>query len=156
MSSDTQLGLQCGDHLLVLSIRQAYRLRVGNGKGSAELEAALILGDDMEMQMGIRVAEGAQVQLRAAPQLLDGAAGLSQILGKIRPLLIRALAQLHFVGLQSQRAAALVGLILEEIQHTGLHLPNLEHNGLPALVVLIAIETTHWHFLLSKSGTIPC
>ena len=75
------------------------------------------------MQMGIRVAEGAQVQLRAAPQLLDGAAGLSQILGKIRPLLIRALAQFLFVGLQSQRAAALVGLILEEIQHTGLHLP---------------------------------
>ena len=59
-------------------------------------------------------AEGAQVQLRAAPQLLDGAAGLSQILGKIRPFLIRALAQFLFVGLQSQRAAALVGLILEE------------------------------------------
>ena len=156
MSSDTQLGLQCGDHLLILLVRQVYRLRVGDGKSSAELKAALILGDDMEMQMGIRVAEGAQVQLRAAPQLLDGAAGLSQILGKIRPLLIRALSQLFFVGLQSQRTAALVGLILEEIQHTGLHLPNLEHNGLPALVVLIAIETTHWHFLLSKSGTVPC
>ena len=109
MSSDTQLGLQCGDHLLVLSIRQVYRLRVGDGKSPAELKAALILGDDMEMQMGIRVAERAQVQLRAAPQLLDGAAGLSQILGKIRPLLIRALAQFLFVGLQSQRAAALVG-----------------------------------------------
>ena len=156
MSSDTQLGLQRGDHLLILLVLQVYRLRVGDGKSPAELKAALILGDDMEMQMGIRVAEGAQVQLRAAPQLLDGAAGLSQILGKIRPLLIRALAQFLFVGLQSQRAAALVGLILEEIQHTGLHLPNLEHNGLPALVVLIAIETTHWHFLLSKSGTVPC
>ena len=113
MSSDTQLGLQCGDHLLILLVLQVYRLRVGDGKSPAELKAALILGDDMEMQMGIRVAEGTQVQLRAAPQFLDGAAGLSQILGKIRPLLIRALAQFLFVGLQSQRAAALVGLILE-------------------------------------------
>ena len=67
MSSDTQLGLQCGDHLLILSVLQVYRLRVGDGKSPAELKAALILGDDMEMQMGIRVAKGAQVQLRAAP-----------------------------------------------------------------------------------------
>ena len=106
MSSDTQLGLQCGDHLLILLVLQVYRLRVGDGKSPAELKAALILGDDMEMQMGIRVAEGTQVQLRAAPQFLDGAAGLSQILGKIRPLLIRALAQFLFVGLQVLAAAS--------------------------------------------------
>ena len=106
MSSDTQLGLQRGDHLLILLVLQVYRLRVGDGKSPAELKAALILGDDMEMQMGIRVAEGAQVQLRAAPQLLDGAAGLSQILGKIRPFLIRALAQFLFVGLQVLAAAS--------------------------------------------------
>ena len=102
----SQLLPERRNHFLKLLVLQERRLRIGDGEAAAELKAALILGDDMEMQMGIRVAEGAQVQLRAAPQLLDGAAGLSQILGKIRPFLLRALAQFLFVGLQVLAAAS--------------------------------------------------
>ena len=45
MSSDAQLGLQRGDHLLILLVRQVYRLRVGDGKSPAELKAAQTMGN---------------------------------------------------------------------------------------------------------------
>ena len=58
-------------------------------------------------------------------------------------LLRPALAQLLPVILQRQGAAALVGLILEEIEHTGLHLADLVHAGLPALVKFVAVKAAH-------------
>ena len=96
------------------------------------------------MQVGIGVAEGGQIQLGAAPQLLDGAGSAGQIVGKVHQLLGLALAQLLLVVLQGQNAAALVSLILEQVQHAGFHLADLEHNGLPALVVFITIKAAHW------------
>ena len=97
----------------------------------------------MEVQVGIRIAEGAQVDLVAAPQFLHCTGGPGQIPGEGGQLLRPALAQLLPVVLQRQGAAALVGLILEEIEHTGLHLADLVHDGLPALVMFIAVKASH-------------
>ena len=58
--------------------------------------------------MGIRVAEGAKIDLGAAPQLLDGAGSLGKIIGKVSQLLGVALAQFLLMILQGQGAAALV------------------------------------------------
>ena len=69
------------------------------------------------MQVGIGVAEGAQVDLVAAPQLLHRTGGAGQVPGKGGQLFRLTFAQLLPVVLQRQRAAALVGLVLEEIQH---------------------------------------
>lgn len=71
------------------------------------------------MQVGIGVTEGGQVQLGAAPQLLDSAGGPCQIVGIVRQLLGRTLAQFLLVALQRQNTAAPDGLVLEQIENTG-------------------------------------
>ena len=145
---DVQFFFQRTDHVPVLLLRQVHRLGIGDLKAAAKLKAALVLGYDVEMEMGIGIAEGSKVQLRAAPQVLDGLGSPSQVLGEIRPLLGLALPQLPVVALQRQHTAAFVGLVLEQVQRAGLHLADLEHNGLPALVMLITVKTTHGIFLL--------
>ena len=52
------------------------------------------------------------------------------------------------MALQRQRAAALVRLILEQIQRAGLHIANLEHDRLAALMMLVTVETSHCNYLL--------
>ncbi len=83
-------------------------------------------GYDVEMQMRIAVAEGAEVDLGAAPQLLDRTGSRCQISTVFVALLLVALAQLLLVALSAQCAAALVRLILEQIQRAGLHVADLE------------------------------
>ena len=95
------------------------------------------------MQVGIGVAEGGQVQLGAAPQLLDGAGGAGQIVGKVRQLLGLALAQLLLMVFLFFYSAALVRLVLEQVQHARLHLAAPSPNGLPALVVFITVKAAH-------------
>jgi hypothetical protein len=95
------------------------------------------------MKMRVCVAEGTEVNLGASPELLDSAGCSSQICGEISSFLIGALTELFLVCLQSKCAAALVCLILEEIQNACLHLADFEHNSLTAFVMLITIEATH-------------
>jgi hypothetical protein len=101
--------------------------------------------------MRVRIAERTEIDLGAAPEFLDGAGSGCQICTVIISLLLGALAELFLVSLQSESAAALVCLILEQIQNAGLHLADFEHNSLTAFVVLITVETTHSNILLSSS-----
>ena len=98
---------------MIFALGEQHRLRIRDGKGTTELESALVFGYDMEVQVGIRIAEGAQVDLVAAPQFLHCTGGPGQIPGEGGQLLRPALAQLLPVVLQRQGAAALVGLILK-------------------------------------------
>ena len=95
------------DHFLVLLVLQDNRLRIGDGKAAAELKAALVLRYDVEMQVRIAVAERTEVDLGAAPQLLNSAGSSSQICTVIVALLLVALAQLLLMALERQCAAAL-------------------------------------------------
>ena len=113
--SEVQLFLQSLDHFLVLLVLQDNRLRIGDGKAAAELKAALVLRYDVEMQVRIAVAERTEVDLGAAPQLLNSAGSSSQICTVIVALLLVALAQLLLMALERQCAAALVCLILEQV-----------------------------------------
>ena len=146
--SEVQLFLQSLDHFLVLLVLQDNRLRIGNGKAAAELKAALVLRYDMEMQVRIAVAERTEVDLGAAPQLLNSAGSSSQICTVIVALLLVALAQLLLMALERQCAAALVCLILEQVQGTCLHVANLKHDCFAALMVLITVKTAHCYDLL--------
>ena len=65
---DAQFLLKCCDHLIVLCLSQVYRLGIGDGKRTAELKTALVLGYDVEMQVRIAVAVRTQIELGAAPQ----------------------------------------------------------------------------------------
>ena len=95
------------------------------GKAAAELKAALVLRYDVEMQVRIAVAERTEVDLGAAPQLLDSAGSSSQICTVIVALLLVALAQLLLMALERQCAAALVCLILEQVQVPAFMSPTL-------------------------------
>ena len=97
--SEVQLFLQSLDHFLVLLVLQDNRLRIGDGKAAAELKAALVLRYDVEMQVRIAVAERTEVDLGAAPQLLNSAGSSSQICTVIVALLLVALAQLLLMAL---------------------------------------------------------
>ena len=98
--SEVQLFLQSLDHFLVLLVLQDNRLRIGDGKAAAELKAALVLRYDVEMQVRIAVAERTEVDLGAAPQLLNSAGSSSQICTVIVALLLVALAQLLLMALE--------------------------------------------------------
>ena len=143
-----KLLLESLDHFLVLLVLQDNRLRIGDGKAAAELKAALVLRYDVEMQVRIAVAERTEVDLGAAPQLLDSAGSSSQICTVIVALLLVALAQLLLMALERQCAAALVCLILEQLQGPCLHVANLKHDCFAALMVLITVKTAHCYDLL--------
>ena len=117
MRSDAELFLQSSDHLLILLVFQEYRIGIGDCEAAAKLKTAFVLGNDVEMKMRVCVAEGTEVNLGASPELLDSAGCSSQICGEISSFLIGALTELFLVCLKSKCAAALVCLILEEIQN---------------------------------------
>ena len=47
------------------------------------------------------------------------------------------------MSLQGKRAAALVCLILEQIQDAGLHFAYLEHDRITDFMMFITVKTTH-------------
>ena len=91
---DAQFFFQSCDHAAVLLVAEVDGVGIGDGEVAAELKAALILGDNVEMQVRIGIAEGGQIDLGAAPQLLDSTGCLCQIVGIVNQLLCTALAQL--------------------------------------------------------------
>src|SRR5699024_1231607 len=100
--SDAELLLERVDHFLILLVLEQNGLGICDGKAAAKLKAALVLRDDMEMQMRVGVAERAEVELGAAPQLLDRAGRRRQIGHVVVALLIVALAQLLLVAAQRE------------------------------------------------------
>ena len=146
--SDAKLLLERRNHLLILRVGQMYGFGVGDGKAAAKLKAALVLRDDMEMQVRVGVAKRPEVELGAAPQLFDRAGSRRQIGHKVRALLIVALAQLLLVGAERQYAAPLVRLVLEQVQRTRLHIANLERDRFAALMMFVTVETAHCKPLL--------
>ena len=150
---DVQLSLQLCDHLCVLLIGQMNRIRIGDLKTTAELKATFVFRNDMEMQVRQLVAVSTQIDLGAAPQLLDSACGISDIVHVVMALLLGQVGQLSQMLINSNNTASLVRLILEQIQNALSHLTDTEHNCLAAFVLRITVKTTHHKFLLFRMNS---
>ena len=68
--SDAELFLQGCDHLLILLILQENRIGICDLKTAAKFKTSLVLGNNVEMKVRIRVAEGPEIDLGASPELL--------------------------------------------------------------------------------------
>ena len=150
---DVQLSLQLCDHLCVLLLGQMNRIRIGNLKTAAELKAAFVLRNDMEMQVRQLVTVGTQIDLGATPQLLDSACGISDVVHVVMALLLGQVGQLRQMLVNGDNTASLVCLILEQIQNTLSHLADTEHDCLAAFVLRITVKTTHHKFLLFRMNS---
>ena len=116
-----------------------YRLPVFGGleecalrvhlEDAAVLESALVLGDEVEVQVAARVAVGAVVHLLRVERRVQGAGDMGDVVQERAAVLVGEVDHLAHVELGGDDDAAAVALLLEEVELGGGQLADLDAEG---------------------------